>query len=83
MMITVSRKSWSFCTDVCVLFDTIAGKEELNMSFISILIDDLLLNGSAIDYSDFYEKLEAADTLEEKEQEMLDYLEYIPSLYLE
>lgn len=82
IVIAASRALWPFCTGVCLSFSRLYGKKQLNMVFV-ILLEELLLNGSAIDFSNFYEKLMGAETLEEKKQEMLDYLEYISSLYLE
>lgn len=81
MLTKVTRKQWLFSTGVIIGLIAINGNERLNTAFLKIT-EDILLNGDAMDQSEIYEKLEEAETLEEKKQAVLDYLEYVPSRYL-
>lgn len=78
--IAVTRKSWSFCTDVCVVLDKMTDEEDLNMAFVD-LVDEIMLPGPVLDFSVIYARLGQLETVEEKRSEAVGFVESIVAFY--
>ena len=78
--ISISRKLWSFSTDISIVLDRISGNDDLNLSFLSI-IEEVLRNGYCIDFSVIYERLAEAESFEERGNEVVKYIDFIVKFY--